>query len=357
MGSLSSPQPPVPSPQFTVPGPRSAWRDGWKRVLAAPALVAGVFALTFLLALPLVITLRGLLAAHLGGSLAAETAASGINYDWWQEFTAQATGLGTTFTPSVIGFATVLDNIGGVLDARARIAPLATALALYLVGWAFLSGGILDRYARQRPIRVHGFFAASGAYGVRFVRLAVIAGLIYWWLFAYVHPWLFDTQFDNLTRGMNTERAAFLVRAIFYVFFGGVLLAVNLVVDYTKVRIVVEDRRSALGAIAAAVRFIRAHLRQVLALYALNSLTFLVLIAVWALIAPGVGDAGLSMWAGFVVAQLYIVARLLLKVQFVASQIALFQANLAHASYVSAPIPVWPDSPAAEAIDSSPRSA
>ena len=54
---------------------RSHWRDGWKRVLAAPALVAGVFALTFLLALPLVITLRGMLAAHLGGSLAAETAA------------------------------------------------------------------------------------------------------------------------------------------------------------------------------------------------------------------------------------------------------------------------------------------
>ncbi|HWV93437.1 MAG TPA: hypothetical protein VNZ24_03935, partial [Vicinamibacterales bacterium] len=101
----------------------------------------------------------------------------------------------------------------------------------------------------------------------------------------------------------------------------------------------------------------RTHLRQVLALYALNSLTFLVLIAVWALIAPGVGDTGLSMWAGFVVAQLYIVARLLLKVQFIASQIALFQANLAHASYISAPAPVWPDSPAAEAIGSSPRSA
>ena len=333
------------------------FRSGWKRVLAAPTLVAGVFVMTFALALPLAITVRGALASHLGNSIAAESAASGINYDWWQEFTAQATGLGTTFTPSIIGFATVLDNISGVLDARARIAPLAAALALYLAGWAFLSGGILDRYARQRPIRAHGFFAASGVYGFRFVRLAIAAGLVYWWLFAYVHPWLFDTQFNNLTRGMNAERTAFLVRAILYVIFGGVLLAVNLVVDYSKVRIVVEDRRSAIGAIVAAARFVRHHPRHVLALYGVNSLIFLALIAVWALIAPGVTGGGVSMWASFILAQLYIVARLMLKLQFIASEIALFQANLAHASYVSAPVATWPNSPAAEAIGPSPRSA
>jgi len=335
----------------------SSWRSGWKRVLAAPALVAGVFVMTFALALPLAITMRSALASHLGNSLAAEQAASSINYDWWQEFLAQATGLGTTFSPSIIGFATVLDNISGVLDARARIAPLAAALALYLGGWAFLSGGILDRYARQRPIQAHGFFAASGVYGFRFVRLAIVAGLVYWWLFAYLHPWLFDTQFDNLTRGMNVERTAFLVRVIFYALFGAIVLAVNLVVDYAKVRIVVEDRRSALGAITAAMRFIRHHPRQVVGLYGFNSLTFLALIAVWALIAPGVGGSGVTMWATFVLSQLYIVARLLLKLQFIASQIALFQANLAHASYVSAPVPTWPDSPAAEAIGPSPRSA
>jgi hypothetical protein len=56
------------------------------------------------------------------------------------------------------------------------------------------------------------------------------------------------------------------------------------------------------------------------------------------------------MWVSFVVAQLYVVARLLLKLQFIASQTALFQGNLAHASYTSAPVPVWPESPAAEAI-------
>jgi len=319
-------------------------------VLAAPAVAAGVFAMTILLALPLAITMRGALASHLGESLAAETAATGINYDWWQEFTAQATGLGTTFSPSIIGFAVVLDNISGVLDARARIAPIAAALALYLAGWAFLSGGILDRYARQRRIHAHGFFAAAGGYGFRFVRLAAIAGFAYWWLFAYVHPWLLTTQFENLTRGMNVERSAFLVRLILYAVFGVLLVATNLVIDYTKVRIVVEDRHSVLGAITASIRFIRNHPRRVLALYGLNSASFLALLAVWWILAPGVGGAGLAMWAGFIVAQIYVVARLLLKLQFIASEIALFQSSLAHASYTAAPVPAWPDSPAAEAI-------
>jgi len=329
---------------------RQGWRDGWTRVLGAPAIVAGVFAMTFLLALPLSIMLRGALSAHLGSSLAAETAATGVNYDWWQEFTAQATDLGTTFSPSIVGFAAVLDNVSGVIDARTPIAPIAAALALYMTGWAFLSGGIIDRYARQRPIRPHGFFAASGGYFFRFLRLAAFAGLVYWWLFAYVHPWLFDHQFDNLTRGLSVERTAFLIRGGFYAVFGALLVATNLVVDYAKVRIVVEDRRSVFGALSASLRFIRHHGRQVFALYALNTLTFLAVLALWALMAPGAGGAGLSMWLGFLIAQLYIGARLALKLQFMASQIALFQANLAHAAYLAAPAPVWPESPAAEAI-------
>jgi hypothetical protein len=293
---------------------------------------------------------RGLLAAHLGSSLAAETAATGVNYDWWQEFAAQASGLGTTFTPSIIGFAMVLDNVSGVLDARRSILPIAAALGLYLAAWAFLSGGILDRYARQRPIRIYGFFGASGVYFFRFLRLAAIAGLAYWLLFAYVHPWLFEEQFVNLTRGMSEERTAILVRVVFYSLFGALLLATNLVVDYTKVRIVVEDRHSVLGALLAALRFIRSHARQVIALYTLNSMTFIVVIAAWVLIAPGAGGSGGTMWLAFLLAQLYIVARLAVRLQFMASYVSLFQANLAHAAYVSAPVPAWPDSPAVEAV-------
>ncbi len=332
---------------------RQTWRDGWRRVRSAPALAASVFAMTLLLALPLALTMRGMLQAHFGASLDASQAADGVNYNAWQEFLAQTTGLGTTFTPSILGFATVLDNVSSVLDGETQVAPVTTALAFYLVGWTLLSGGIIDRYARQRPTGLHGFSAAAGVYFLRFLRLALLAGLAYWWLFAYVHPWLFDTLYARWTRGMNVERTAFLVRLGLYLLLGALLVLVNVIVDYAKIRLVVEDRRSVIGAGTGAIRFLQTHPRDVFGLYALNALVFFVLLAFWLLVAPGAGGAGLSMWLGLFVSQVYIIARLGLKLQFIASQTALYQAHLAHARYTAAPVPAWPESPTAELISTS----
>ena len=84
-----------------------------------------MFAVTLLIALPLSIVLDGMIEAHLGRSLAADAAAAGTNYDWWQEFSAQATGLGTTFVPCVAGFGAVLDNLSGLADNRPLRRPLS----------------------------------------------------------------------------------------------------------------------------------------------------------------------------------------------------------------------------------------
>jgi hypothetical protein len=334
-----------------MPSSRSvaAWCDGWRRVLNAPAIAAGVFAMTFMLALPLALVVRGAIAAHLRDSLMAVRAADGANWDWWQEFSAQATGLGTTFTPSVIGVATTFDSVSSVFDGRVPIAPLAWALALYLAGWLFVSGGIIDRYARQRPTRTYGFFAACGTFFFRFLRLGALVGVVYWGLFTYVHPWLFGQVYETLTRDLSVERTAFAWRVALYAAFGLLMLFVNVLTDYAKARIVIEDRRSAVGALAAAWRFIRHHPGRVVGLYGLNTLTFIALVGVWALIAPGTGG-GVTMWIGFAMTQLFVVTRLLIKLQFLASETALFQAALAHASYTAAPEPLWPDSAAAEAI-------
>src|SRR5690349_5147732 len=260
------------------------WFDGWRRVFSAPAAIVGVFILTVVTALPFALTLRDALQDHFGASLAANQAADSVNYDWWQEFAAQADGIGTTFTTSVIGFATTLDSISGLLDRRQLITPIAAAVAFYLAAWLFVSGGILDRYARGRGIGAYGFFAASGTFFLRFLRLGLIAALVYWLLFTRVHEWLFD-RYTNATRDVAIERTVFYWRLMMYAIFTALLALTTVVFDYAKVRTVVEDRRSMAGALIAGIRFMVHHPRRVLAVYLLNTLLFLSVVGVWALIA------------------------------------------------------------------------
>ena len=333
-------------------GPLGAAIDGMRRVNRAPAVLLCVWALTLLVSLPLGLVLRGMLAQHLGSSLEAESAAAGVNYAWMQEFSEQATGVGVTFKPTIIGFGAVLDNLSALADNTKRPMAIVGVATAYVLLWIFLAGGILDRLARDRATRAHGFFSASGVFFFRFLRLAIVQWLVYALLFGVVHGVLFARVYPRLTHDVTVERTAFLIRLALYVIFGAMVAACSLVFDYAKVRAVVEDRRSMMGAIGAALGFIRRHLGAAVGLFLVDFGLFAALLLVYAMIAPGAGRAGIIMWLGFAVSQLFIASRLWVKLTFWASEVALFQSRLAHAGYVARPVAAWPDSPAADSIQS-----
>ena len=328
----------------------TAWRDGIARVNAAPAILAGVFALTLLVSVPMAVVMRGMLAQHLGASLAADAAADGVNYDWMQEFAEQASGIGVTFKPTIIGFGAVLDNLSAFIDATERPLVIVAVASLYLVLWMFVAGGILDRYARDRATRTVAFFANCGGFFFRFLRLAVIQGLAYGWLFLVVHPWLFDRLYPRLTHELTVERTAFFIRLALYLVFGTLVAACAMVFDYAKVRAVVEDRRSMVGAVVQAIGFIRRNAGAAAGLFLANFGLFAAVIAVYSLVAPNSAGAGIPMWSAFIIGQAYVIARLWVKLVFWASEIALFQNRLAHAGYVNRPEPTWPESPIADGL-------
>ena len=199
-----------------------------------------------------------MLAQHLGASLAADTAASGVNYDWMQEFGDQATRLGVTFRPTIIGFGAVLDNLSAFIDNtdapgrhRRRRGRVHRAVDL--------PRRRHHRSIRARPRDAHASDSspASGVFFFRFLRLAVVQWVVYALLFGSLHRWLFDRLYPALTHEIDGRAHG--VRwcaSALYLVFGALVAACNMVFDYAKVRAVVEDRRSMLGAIAAAVRFI-----------------------------------------------------------------------------------------------------
>ncbi len=327
----------------------AAWTEGVKRVGRAPALLTAAWLATLAVSLPLAAVLRGMIADQLGHSAVAESVATGADGGWMQEFADQASGVGITFRPTIIGFGAVLDNLSAFLDNVPRPLVIVGAASAYIAIWIFLAGGILDRLARNRPIGASGFFAASGVFFFRFLRLGVIQWLVYAYLFGMLHPYLFNNLFGTLTRETTVERKAFLLRIVFYIVFGSLVGAFNLLFDYTKVRAVVEDRRSMIGALNAAARFLLQH-GAASRLYLLNVIVFGLIVGLYAVVAPGAGHSGVTMWLAFAIGQIYVLARLWLRLVFWSSATALFQSRLAHAGYVAAREPTWPDSPAAEAI-------
>ena len=324
----------------------TAFLDGLMRVKRAPWLVIGLWLSTLLLALPLSLALHAMLGEHLGSSMAAQAVAEGLSFDWWNEFLAQTTGVGKTFVPAILGFAAILQNLSGVADASGPPSPVVWVVVAQLLLSTFLLGGLLDRLARDRAIGAGAFFAACGVYVFRFLRLSVMALAVYAFLFIIVHGWLFDRLYPRLITELTVERTAFFYRLGLYAVFGALVLFTNLVFDYAKVRAVVEDRRSMIGALSAGFRFVRRNPGATVGLYGVNSLAFVAVLFAYYLVAPGAAaDA-----RAFAIGQVFIVFRVIVRLQFAASQTALFQGRLAHAGYVARPVAKWPDSPAAEAI-------
>ncbi len=329
--------------------PITALRDGVLRVVRAPAILVGLWLATFLIAIGPALMVRESIAEHLGASLEGERSTDVVNYDWLQEFMSQAQGPAATLTPAVLGFAAVLDNASAMVDDSPRPLAVTIASAMAVIVWLFLSGGVIDRYARLRPIGAHAFFAASGGFFFRFLRLGAIAALVYAWLFLAIHPSLADVQ-ASLTGDATNERTVTLVRAALELPFLLAVALVHVLFYYARVRAVVEDRRSMVAALTAALRFILANRGAVAAVYVANVLLLGIVISLYALVAPGAGDTGLMMWTTFFIGQTYIVARTAARLAFWGSATALFQARLAHAGYVAAAVPAWPDSATVEAI-------
>jgi hypothetical protein len=220
--------------------------------------------------------------------------------------------------PAVLaGAIAVLWWLDGPWDTRTTVAGF--------VLWTFLSGGIIDRYARGRPTRARGFFGACGAHFSAMIRLGLIVvlacGALHW------------------TLGSRVANPYVMALAIV------LLLAVAAIAIYGQIRLVVEDRRSAIGSLLAGARFVRRNPSAA-------ALVVLFTAVVWGAMAAISALAPQSNEAAAVVLRdaLELTAAASLGLVLHASGIALFQSRLAHAGYTAGPPLEWPESPAAEAI-------
>ena len=106
-----------------------------------------------------------------------------------------------------------------------------------------------------------------------------------------------------------------------------------------------------IGALVGAVRFVRRHPAPVAVVYGLNAAVAAVVLAAYVVLAPDGRGGDWRLLAVLAIGGIYLLARLAIRLAFLAGAMTLLERSFAHADYTAPPLPVWPDSPAAEAID------
>jgi len=321
-----------------------AFSDGFHRAISTPFLLVTLYLLTLFFSIPVSLVLHDSIESYLGVSSTAHQMV------WSEGLTSKTNCIERPFGPHSVGITVILCSLNALMDNLVPNPEISAVVISYLLIWAFLTGGIIDCLARQQPFGNAKFFFACGFYFFRFVRLATIFGFIYWILFTTVRQWLFQDLYSWATRELIVDQLVFLLRPALYVLFAALLLSFNLLFDYAKVRTVVEDRRSAIGALLGAWRFVRRQPRETIGLFLINGSVFAIVVTLFSLAVPDAWTLDPGMWTGLIAGQTYLIARLFSKLLFYACETSYFQSQLAHASYVAAPAPKWPDSPSADAI-------
>ena len=306
----------------------NALANGLRRTLESPLFILGLYFVSLAAALPLAIVMRGILKDSIGASLVDEKLTAGFDLDWYGEFSETAgKGLASTFGPSLTGILPQWSNLERLLDGELlRVqGPILLAAVGFLLAWAFLAGGILDRYSQPSGLTApERFFSRCGEFFFRFVRLQALSIFLYWllfrWLGSPLHRWITDKNRD-VTEEFTMAVYVFLA----YAMVAFVLIVFGMAFDYAKIAIVIEHRRSSVLSVVRGLGFSLKYFPWTFGLYFSLLLVGGLLFFIYSALAPGPGQTG---WGGivfaFLVSQVYLLTRLVLKLWFWAGQATLF---------------------------------
>ena len=291
-----------------------------------PKMLAWLWLVTIVIALPAAIFMGESIRSHIGPSLASQDLLVELDLGWLGEYRDQASGIEKSLTATAVSSAMFLDNIEAWFSGRLfEVDRVLVALGVaYALVWSLMLAGVLDHFARGPDRFQLGVFLSGGTdYWFRFLRLVLISGVLYYGIYKlarWLFPWI-----EEATRDVTVERTVLfwnLLGALAIVFLLGL---VNMIFDYAKIATVRERRRSMFLAAFRGFVFVITHPLRALGVYYALALVALLLPLIYLWFGPGTGQ---STWTSvlllFLVGQIYLVARLILRLTFYGSQLALY---------------------------------
>ena len=151
---------------------------------------------------------------------------------------------------------------------------------------SLLAGGVLAHFkAPDLKYSYADFFCQTGRYAWRLLRLLIIGLICYWIVFKLLNEKLGQWA-NGWTDDWSDDRWVFYVRLAVSLLVLLGLGFVNLVMDYARVRLVLEEGTGAIHAFLASLGFSLGRLRRAIGVYVIPSLFGLALLGVYRLLFP-----------------------------------------------------------------------
>jgi hypothetical protein len=322
---------------------------GYRRVRTNLRLVALAWAVNAALALLLALPFLNQLDAYIAPTANEEQLLLRFDMNWYRtfEYDMRLNPAARLFDLSTFGAAPfvhqldgmisggVVRTIGGTLWSMAttfRFRPGALdalallALAYSLVGM-FFAAGFVTAYASPDRTPIARFTAGAAKYFGPFFRLSLIGFILLYLPLVVVGKGLGDLIASSTENDASEWTAYVLHLGKNVVLLAGVWV-VGLVLDYAKVRLVLDERAGAIDACVAALRFLRQRMGAAVRLSLVFVVLTIALMALYAVVVALVPQSSYAMILLMVVVQQAVVAtRMFLKAGTYASEVALVRAT------------------------------
>lgn len=325
----------------------SSFKQGIAHVSQTKRMI--LFAWFVNVAFAMVLALPGLnqLDGYLRNTVMDEKLLKGMDPAWAETFRAdmEKSELVHTVDYTVFGYAPFLGHLEMQMNGT-FIQTLGTFLYDFFIGWklnpdassllfflsllyvcvsSFLAGGFISVYSKGYRSSFTEFLMDGARYFGKFFRLALVALLVYFIFFAVILDSINNGIFQ-WTQNSASETLPFLyymLRNLVVLFLISFLF---MIFDYARIRMILDDRTSALAASAAGARFAVPHFRSTYGLYLLLTLLGIVFVAIYAILERIIPqDSYWPLMLLFFLQQLYMLARFWLKGSFYACQTTLYQ--------------------------------
>jgi hypothetical protein len=293
-----------------------------------PKMVLFLFVINLLFSLLLAIPMYNSLKDSFGRSEAGSRMAKGFDYVWWEEFRDEAKGLDTTFSPSVIGKGAILTNLENLIQMRFySLPPILFVFGLfYIILHTFLAGGILTIFNQDAPkFTMKEFIQGAGSHFLRFFGL-----MLFSWVFIIAIGVFLQEGFISIVSEISSnslsEVTPFFIELGFSALTFILLLFIQMVFDYARIKVVLEESRNIIKSTLEALAFVFKYPFSTFGLFYLIFLFQVAVTVIYILLKEIIPQFNFP-WvlAAFLIQQLFIFAVIWVRCLLYSSQMQLYR--------------------------------